>query len=43
MGLGIFLARAVFESVGGNLLIESRPGTGTRVSIVVPTVVSKPT
>jgi len=43
MGLGIFLARAVFESLGGNVLIESRPGTGTRVSIVVPTVVSKPT
>jgi two-component system sensor histidine kinase RegB len=43
MGLGIFLARAVFESVGGNILIESGPGRGTRVSIVVPTevVVSK--
>jgi two-component system, sensor histidine kinase RegB len=43
MGLGIFLARAVFESVGGNILIDSGPGRGTRVSIVVPTevVVSK--
>jgi two-component system sensor histidine kinase RegB len=42
-GLGVFLARAVFESVGGNILIESGPGRGTRVSIVVPTevVVSK--
>lgn len=39
MGLGVFLARAVFESVGGNLLIESRPGAGTRVSVVVPTEV----
>jgi two-component system, sensor histidine kinase RegB len=39
MGLGIFLARAVFESVGGNLVIESRPGEGTRVSIVAPTEV----
>jgi two-component system, sensor histidine kinase RegB len=39
MGLGIFLARAVIESLGGNLLIESRPGEGARVSIVVPTEV----
>ena len=38
-GLGIFLARAVFESVGGNILIDSGPGRGTRVSIVVPTEV----
>jgi two-component system, sensor histidine kinase RegB len=41
MGLGIFLARAVIESLGGNLLIESRAGEGTRVSIVLPTKVER--
>jgi two-component system sensor histidine kinase RegB len=36
MGLGLFLARAVFESVGGALLIDSTPGQGTRVTVTVP-------
>ena len=36
MGLGLFLARAVFESVGGALLIDSAPGRGTRVTVTVP-------
>jgi len=39
MGLGIFLARAVIESMGGTLSIDSRIGEGTRVSVVVPTSV----
>jgi two-component system sensor histidine kinase RegB len=36
MGLGMFLARAVFESVGGAMLIESREGQGTKVTVTVP-------
>ena len=36
MGLGLYLARAVFESVGGVLLIDSTPGQGTRVTVTVP-------
>lgn len=36
MGLGLFLARAVFESIGGALHIDSRPGQGTRVTVTVP-------
>lgn len=39
MGLGLFLARAVVESVGGSLSIDSRVGEGTRVSVLVPTEV----
>jgi two-component system sensor histidine kinase RegB len=36
MGLGLFLARAVFESIGGGMLIETREGQGTRVTVTVP-------
>lgn len=36
MGLGLFLARAVIEGVGGTLQIDSGPG-GTEVRVVVPT------
>lgn len=36
MGLGLYLARAVFESIGGALLIDSKPGQGTRVTVTVP-------
>ncbi|HEY0191228.1 MAG TPA: ATP-binding protein [Kofleriaceae bacterium] len=52
MGLGLFLARAVIEGVGGQLEIDSHDGDGTvvRVSLptdvapqpVAPAVVSKP-
>jgi two-component system sensor histidine kinase RegB len=37
MGLGLFLARAVIESVGGGLAIDARAGGGTSVSVTVPT------
>jgi two-component system sensor histidine kinase RegB len=40
MGLGLFLARAVVESVGGTLIIESSAGKGTTVSVLVPTEVA---
>jgi two-component system sensor histidine kinase RegB len=33
MGLGLFLARAVIESVNGSLRIDSQPGQGTCVTI----------
>ncbi len=36
MGLGLFLARAVIESVGGTLTIDSGTGEGTRVAVTVP-------
>jgi two-component system sensor histidine kinase RegB len=40
MGLGLFLARAVFEAVGGNLDIESVTGAGTCVRVTLPTDVA---
>jgi two-component system sensor histidine kinase RegB len=40
MGLGLFLARAVFEAVGGSLDIESAAGAGTCVRVTLPTDVA---
>ncbi|TMQ08035.1 MAG: HAMP domain-containing histidine kinase [Deltaproteobacteria bacterium] len=40
MGLGLFLARAVIEAVGGALDIESSAGAGTCVRVALPTDVS---
>jgi len=42
MGLGLFLARAVIEGVGGTLEITSTAGQGTEVSVRLPTDVSPP-
>lgn len=36
MGLGLFLARATAEQLGGTLQIDSRPGQGTRAVFTVP-------
>jgi len=36
MGLGLFLARAVVESVGGAIAFDSREDQGTRVTVTVP-------
>ncbi|HEY5951108.1 MAG TPA: ATP-binding protein [Kofleriaceae bacterium] len=36
MGLGLFLARAVIEGVGGNMEIDSIPGGGTEVRVRLP-------
>jgi len=40
MGLGLFLARAVIEAVGGSLHIHSRAGVGTEVRVTLPTDVA---
>jgi two-component system, sensor histidine kinase RegB len=40
MGLGLFLARAVIEGVGGTLQIDSTAGEGTEVRVTLPTDVS---
>jgi two-component system sensor histidine kinase RegB len=40
MGLGLFLARAVIEAVGGTLQIDSTAGTGTEVRVALPTRVA---
>ncbi|HEY0992597.1 MAG TPA: ATP-binding protein [Kofleriaceae bacterium] len=40
MGLGLFLARAVVEAVGGTLHIQSAAGEGTEVRVDLPTDVS---
>jgi two-component system sensor histidine kinase RegB len=40
MGLGLFLARAVIEGVGGSLQIDSTEGGGTEVRVTLPTDVS---
>jgi len=36
MGLGLFLARSVFDRLGGSLRLESRPGKGTVATIRLP-------
>jgi two-component system sensor histidine kinase RegB len=36
MGLGLFLARAVVEGLGGTLTIDSRLGRGTTVAVTLP-------
>ncbi len=40
MGLGLFLARAVVEGVGGSLQIDSAEGGGTEVRVKLPTDVA---
>src|SRR5262249_38876475 len=42
MGLGLFLARAVIEGVGGSLAIECPEEAGTEVSVRLPIDVSAP-
>ncbi|MFN8643438.1 MAG: ATP-binding protein [Candidatus Binatia bacterium] len=36
MGLGLFLSRTVVEQLEGELHIDSAPGRGTSVAIVLP-------
>ena len=36
MGLGLFLARAVIERLGGSLDVESRTQSGTQVRVIIP-------
>jgi two-component system sensor histidine kinase RegB len=36
MGLGVFLARALCERLGGSLDFDSKPGRGTVARVVLP-------
>ena len=36
MGLGLFLARTLIDSLGGRLTIESTTGRGTTISVILP-------
>jgi two-component system sensor histidine kinase RegB len=36
MGLGAYLARRVVEDLGGTFVVDSAPGTGTRIEMRVP-------
>ena len=36
MGLGLFLAQSVLDSVGGRLAVESTEGVGTTVTLWLP-------
>jgi two-component system sensor histidine kinase RegB len=38
MGLGLFLTRAVIERLGGQLVLASQVGRGTRVTVTLPAV-----
>ncbi len=38
-GLGLSIVRAVVEQAGGEIIVRSRPGEGSRFTIVLPTVV----
>jgi signal transduction histidine kinase len=38
MGLGVFLARLVTERLGGELVIDSSPGEGTRALLDLPRI-----
>ena len=40
MGLGLYLARAVIEGVGGSLHIDSTEGGGTEVRVTLPTEIA---
>ncbi len=42
LGLGVFLARAFFESRGGTLTFESIPGVGTRALVSLPHTTLQP-
>jgi signal transduction histidine kinase len=36
LGLGLPICRKILERYAGQLLVESQPGQGTRVSIILP-------
>ena len=36
MGLGLYLSRRMLELLGGNITVESRPGSGARFRVWLP-------
>lgn len=42
-GLGLFVARSTIEQLGGTLTLSSREGSGTTVTVVLPSDLSHPT
>jgi two-component system, sensor histidine kinase RegB len=42
LGLGVFLARAFAEKMGGELTLAARPGGGTVARLIVPRDMLKP-
>ena len=40
-GLGLAIVRGFVEAHGGTLLVESRPGEGTLVTVTLPVVAAK--
>jgi len=42
LGIGAYQARELVRAAGGDLTVSSRPGTGTRVRIVLPCVGQRP-
>ncbi len=41
MGLGLYLASSFIESLGGELEIDSEPGLGTTVKVVIPLIATE--
>lgn len=41
-GLGLSICRSILWDVGGEMRIDSRPGQGTRVSLLLPVLETKP-
>lgn len=42
LGLGLYIARCVVDAHGGSIRAESKPGTGTRMSLRLPALASAP-
>ena len=42
LGIGAYQARELVRAVGGDLLVNSQPGTGTTISILLPCLTSRP-